>query len=89
MTALEHYLAAFPPMHAGKVRKALERQQGFNNQFYPRHKYAEILATSPCSRVDYDKGRVYTAEDGRFFEIKDVTLTFADYLVWLKDNPRI
>lgn len=80
---LAEYLATMSPMAAGKARKALERQQGFNMQFYRRHEYAEKLATMPGVHVDYDKGRVYTSPDGRFFDISAVTVTFADYLVWL------
>lgn len=84
MGTLDEYLAAFGPMRAGALRKALTRVQRFGGRCYKRHVYAEVLATGSPIVIDTVKRRVYTdPERGIFYEFSDVTLAFVGYLTWL------
>ena len=84
MTLLDEFLSAYSPMQAGRVRKTLERQQGFSGVFMPRHEFAEQLARTPGARPDFVLGRVYLSDQGNFYLFKDVTRDLAIYLAWLQ-----
>ncbi len=83
-TRLDQYLATIPePMRRGRARKSLERQQGFAGQFHTRAAYAE--ANFRTLRIEFGRDRVWT-NDSTFFAISDVTVAFADYVVWLQQQ---
>ena len=84
VTLLDTFLSTYSPMQAGRVRKTLERQQGFSGVFMRRHEFAEQLAAKPGARPDFVVGRVYLSEQGNFYAFKDVTRDLAIYLAWLQ-----
>ncbi len=84
---LDTYLERFEPMQRGKVRNALERQGRFNGRYLFRHQYAEELATKPFLKLDAAKGRLFTSEEGTFFDVKALTQTLVDYALYLRAAP--
>lgn len=78
---LNRFLSRMPAMQAGRARKALLRQAGFSGNFMRRHVWAETI--SRAARIDRDKGRIYFAEDDRFYLIRDVTDICTQYVEWL------
>ena len=78
---LDHYLVTMTPLQAGKARKALEVQQGFDGVFMLRHQWAEAEHEAGAT-VDRVTKRV-NKPSGTFYRIADVTKAAADYLDWL------
>lgn len=88
-TPFEAYLETMPPMQRGKAKNSLERLQRFNGEVMQRRIWAERQASVSATRIDWIKGRVYTANDDRFLNIEGVTKSAVNYLTWLMEMHQL
>jgi hypothetical protein len=83
---VETYLSQFEPMQRGKMRLALDRQMRLNGRAMFRWQAANELAAGPYLRLDEVKGRLYTSEEGTFFDVSALTKTLVDYTMWIREQ---